>query len=235
MRITSTVTAGLLVGLLAVAGCDLSELRESEPTAVAVPAEVPLTFAYAGVNAPGLIDQTLSITNASEVAKAPVLVIVPLDADGGELSDVVVQTAFGSDAGRVVAPADTVVLDVLRFKGKDADAVVDVRVDVTDEGTLADDVPPANDLVVDRFDRQGKASDGRTASLEVANTYDAPITVRIVGIEYGFTEADASAQFHRLTELAGPVTIAAGDTYRLDVDKPFSRRYFAFVRAYLTP
>lgn len=232
MRTATWVLAGLLV--VGLSGCDLDSLTKDEPAATTTSADVPLTFEYAGVNGAGQIDQTLDITNTSATAKAPVLVITPLDADGAEVAGVTVQTAFGSDRGEVVAPASTVVIDVLRFKGKDADEVTDVRVDVTDEGVLTDDVPPANDLVVDRFNRKGKPSDGVAASVSVTNTYDVAITVRVVGIEYAFAAEGASQQFRRLTPLAGPVTIEAGDTFSLDLEKPLSRRFFGSIKAFLS-
>lgn len=227
---------GVLVAVpvaVVAAGCTLpSAESRSEPA----PRAVELEFAYQADGGEGYIDQALTITNSGTAAGAPDLDIVALDARGAELPEVEVVTAFGSDAGRQVVPAYTAVIEVLKFKGPRAADVADVAVTVADPGTLEVDLPPANAIKVKRFDIDGSADNENTlGSVLVTNTYDAPITVRVVGLEFAPADPGEQQHFHRVSELAGPLTLQPGDTVRQRVGAKYRARFFGSVRAFLVP
>ncbi|CAN5692815.1 hypothetical protein BH11ACT8_BH11ACT8_28120 [soil metagenome] len=234
MRMTSLLLVGVLA--LGASGCELGNPTPTGPaTPAATPGPAQLDFAYEASGGDGRIDQTGTITNSGDRAEAPVLDFTPLASDGSVVAGVTVQTAFGSDSGLVVAPALTQVIDILRFKGSDAADVADVRVEIADEGAAYEDPPPANDLVVERFDGKGRPSTGRAASISVTNPYDKPVQVRIVGLEFSPVGDGGTQQFRRLTPLTPDVvTIEAGGTYEQDVDKPYSRRFFGALKAYVS-
>lgn len=62
------------------------------------------------------------------------------------MPDVEVRTAFGSDEGRLVVPADWAVLDVLRFEGPGAREVEDVAVRVREGDEVARSPSPKGGL-----------------------------------------------------------------------------------------
>ncbi len=197
--------------------------------------DVELAFAYQARAGRGLIDQTVSITNSGGAAAAPVLTYVPLDASGTELSGVRVVTAYGSDRGRVVAPALTEVVDVLRFEGARAAAVADVRVEVGEEGMLDDDWPAANDLQVTRFDLDGRRRpDAATlGAVALANPYDEAVTVRVVGLRFDRARAGRPQAFTQVDQLAGPVVVESGARVRVEVPRRLGTRFYGSVKAYL--
>ncbi|MFD0522907.1 hypothetical protein [Paractinoplanes durhamensis] len=65
----------------------------------------PLTFAYHHHNGSGLMDQTVEIINSGRSAEVPTLEIVPVDSSGAVLAGIHVTTLYGSDVGRLLAPA----------------------------------------------------------------------------------------------------------------------------------
>jgi hypothetical protein len=114
-----------------------------------------LRFTYHEHNAPGMMDQTLEITNAGSSAVVPTLEIVPVDSSGAVLAGIHVSTAYGSDAGRLLAPAQTTSIDVLAFTGGDASKVADVRVNVRASDKVEFPVAPQG-VVVQAVDAAGQ-------------------------------------------------------------------------------
>lgn len=227
------VLAVLVVPALALAGC---ALPQADGGAQAPAERVELSFAYEAEAGEGYVDQTLTITNKGAAAGAPDLDLEALDAQGAPLPDVEVVTAFGSDAGGQVVPAYTEVIDILKFKGPRAADVADVRVSVADPGTLQADPPPANDLRVERFDVSGSPDNDNTlGAVVVRNTYDAPVRVVVVGLEFAPTEDGEPQHFHRVTRLAGPLELAPGEKVRERVAEQFRTRFYGSVRAFLVP
>lgn len=93
--------------------------------------EIDLRFAYSRIAESGSIDQTVTITNPSkDLAAIPTLSFRALDQNAEPLQGVSVTTAFGSDKGLVVAPANYEVFDILRFQGAGSERVADVKVTV---------------------------------------------------------------------------------------------------------
>lgn len=233
MRLHPALGALLAASTLATSltGCALPSADGRDEEA---PAAVDLSFSYLAEGGDGFIDQTLTITNAGDAAGAPDLDLVPLDARGREVPGVEVVTAFGSDRGEQVVPAYTEVIDVLKFKGARAGDVADVRVTVADPGTLDADLPPANDIQVKRYDIDGRTTSENTlGSVLVKNSYDRPITVAVVGLEFAPAERGATQHFERVSDLAGPITLQPGEKVREKVEDRYRLRFYGAVRAYL--
>ncbi|WP_345454307.1 hypothetical protein [Nocardioides marinquilinus] len=235
-RALSTGLAGVLVVGLLAAGCGGGSEEAPAPDP-----QVELSFTFTSDGGDGFVDQTLDITNEGDAAGATVLAYTALADDGSELPGVKVATAFGSDRGGLVVPASTQVYDVLRFTGKDARRVSDVRVEVTDPGTLEDDVPPANDIALKLFDPTGRRTQNdELARLSVRNPFDQPITVDVVGLEFpddssGTTgKAPAVEQFTRASLLVGPLTVEPGTTASAKVPRRYLTRFFGSVETHLT-
>ncbi|MDO9456145.1 hypothetical protein [Nocardioides sp.] len=216
---------------LSLTGCTLPQADGKDEPA---PIGVELSFAYQADGGEGFIDQTLTIANNGDAAGAPDLDIVAVDAQGVVLPDVEVVTAFGSDRGEQVVPAYTEVIEVLKFKGPDAADVADVEVTVTAPGTLPNDLPKANDIKVKRFDISGSTrSENTLGSVLVANTYDKPIRVMVVGIEYAPVEGGEPQHFQRVSPLAGPIDLEPGEKVRERVADKYRTRFYGSVRAFL--
>ncbi|MDO9396668.1 MAG: hypothetical protein Q7T71_09005 [Herbiconiux sp.] len=234
----SLPTSGALLAVsalvLALAGCALPQADgKDKPAAAPEPA---FTFAYTGDGGEGFLDQTLAISNEGDAAAAPDLDIVALDSRGNEMPDITVVTAFGSDEGGQVVPALTEVIDVLKFKGAQAADVADVKVTVVDPGTLADDVPQANNFRVKRFDISGKSTNENTlGSVLIRNTFDEPVTVMIVGLEFAPADDGEPQHFKQVSPLAGPLELQPGEKVRERVADKYRTRFFGSVRAYLVP
>lgn len=228
----AAVAASVLLG-----GCGLlaSDTDEGGSREGASSAD-QLAFAYQARGEPGFIDQTLTITNSGTEAVAPDLDLVPLDADGAELDGVTVVTAYGSDEGGQVVPALTEVVDIVKFKGRAAADVADVRVEVASVVEVEGEVPPANDLRVLRFDLGGERGPTTTTlgTIALRNPYDAPVTVVVVGVQYAEIEGDEPQHFNKVSRLAGPVEIAPGEKFRAEVPTRYRTRFFGSVKAYLS-
>lgn len=229
-----TLLTTLAVSTLALAGCALPNADGNASTGETD--KVVLSFSYEADGGDGYIDQTLTIANSGAAAGAPVLDITPLDASGAVVPGIEVVTAYGSDAGDQVVPAYTEVTDVLKFKGKRADDVVDVEVTVADLGTLEGDYPPANDLSVKRYDIEGKSGNDNTiGSVLVKNPYDQPITIKVAGIEFADTAKGDTQHFKQVSTLLGPITLQPKEKLREKVAVKYRLRFFGSVRAYLVP
>lgn len=223
---------GVLVAVAVVTtGCSLPS---ADSTTEPAPRGVELAFSYQADGGEGYIDQALTITNSGPAAGAPDLDLVALDDQGAALPEVEVVTAFGSDEGEQVVPAFTAVIEVLKFKGPGAADVADVEVGVADPGLVAADPPPANAIKVKRFGVSGRSDDESTlGSVLVANTYDEPITVKVVGLEFAPAAPGEDQHFKQVSELAGPLTLQPGEKVRERVAEKYRARFFGSVRAYL--
>lgn len=234
MRNLPATGALLAASALVLAGCALPQ-ADGTDTATATP-KPSFSFTYTEDGGEGFLDQTLAISNEGDAAAAPDLDIVALDAQGEELPDVEVVTAFGSDAGGQVVPAYTEVIDVLKFKGAQAADVADVEVTVADPGTIDADLPQANDVKVKRFDISGSSDNENTlGSVLVTNTYDKPVRVMVAGLEFAPVEDGEPQQFKQVSPLAGPLELQPGEKVRERVADKYRTRFFGSVRAYLVP
>ena len=222
-RLTLAIVAALTIG-----ACGSSAAPERA-------SDVPeLRFAFELESDPGFISQTLTIENPGDTSLAPVLELMALDASGDPMPDVRVRTAYGSDQGRVVVPADWAVLDVLRFEGPGAREVddVDVRVRTADEVAIE---PPTEEAEVQRLDR------GRPVeyadffdAFRVSNPGDTEVKVRVVLIEYEDAPEGESQQWVRVTPLAPLTTLAAGGKETIRLPRKFRGRVIGSVKPYFS-
>lgn len=230
MRAPHSLRVPLAAAALVLGGCAVPSAESKDEPAVPAP---ELTFAYRADGGSGYVDQVLTIANTGAVAATPSFDIIPLDATGEQVRGIRVESAFGTDHGGQVVPAYTEVIDILRFEGEDAADVADVRVEEVEPDPFAADVPPANDLRVTRYDVSGSTEDERTlGKVELTNTYDAWVKVRIVGLEYAGDER-GTQQFTQVTDLTGPISIAPGRTASKAVAAGDQGRFYGSVRAYL--
>ena len=193
-----------IAAALTIAGCGSSAAPERESDAPDLRFEFEL---LAGENE---IDQTLTIENPGDASLAPVLELTAIDAAGDPMPAITVRTAYGSDQGRLVVPADWAVLDVLRFEGPGAREVedVDVRVREADEVAIE---RPTEEAEVQRLDRGRPVGyAGLFDAFRLTNPGDAEVKVRVALIEYENPPAGESQQWLRVTELAPLTSLAAG-------------------------
>lgn len=164
----------------------------------------PLAFQFQSKAPAGAIDQTLTIRNRDNGALAGVLAITPLDASGNKIAGVTVHTAFGSDRGLVVVPADTLVNDVLTFRGPLAHRVKDVAVKLTRTIPVTG-VTVTTPPVVERFDRDGSpVGKGEPFdSFRVSNDSTGAVAARVVLLEYDKPPPGQPQQAIRVTKLTG--------------------------------
>lgn len=211
---------GSVAAALAIAACGGAE-------------EPELTFEYRATAEPGFMDQTLAIENPGGTGLAPVLELTPLDASGEPMAGVRVRTAYGSDSGRLVVPPRTAVVDVLRFEGRGARDVEDVRVDVgevdeVDAGTITEEA------VVQRLDRAGRPVEDFEPfhAFRVSNENDAEIDVRVVVIEWEQPPPGESQQAIRVTPVSSLLSIAPGGQETVRLPPELRGRVVGSVKAY---
>ena len=99
------------------------------------PKTQPFTVKYTPIATDGSLDQTLTITNNTEVSVQPTLRFVPRNMYGHELPLVTTQGVNGSHLGRAILPANGTLREVLRFDGQGSDQVrgVDVELSAVEE------------------------------------------------------------------------------------------------------
>jgi hypothetical protein len=217
-----------IAAALAIAGCGSSDAPERAPDAP------DLRFAFELEAKPGFISQTLTIENPGDTSLAPVLELTALDAAGDPMPEVRVRTAYGSDEGRVVVPADWAVLDVLRFEGPGAREVEDVAVRVSSAEEVAIE-RRSEEPEVQRLDR-GRPVEyaGVFDAFRLTNPGDAEVKVRVVLIEYEDPPPGESQQWVRVTELAPLTTLAAGGKETIRLPARLRGRVIGSVKPYFS-
>lgn len=90
----------------------------------------PFTVKYVPVATDGSLDQTLTITNNTDVSVQPTLRFTTYNAYGSQLPHVTTRGVNGSHVGAALLPAGGTLLDVLRFDGQGADQVRGVTVEL---------------------------------------------------------------------------------------------------------
>ena len=118
----------------------------------------PFTVKYTPVATDGSLDQTLSITNNTDVSVQPTLRFTPRSMYGMELPHVTTVTVNGSHLGRAVLPAHGTLTEVLRFDGQGSRQVrgVDIELIASDE---VDDPALENPTRTVMIDLEQKATD----------------------------------------------------------------------------
>lgn len=90
----------------------------------------PFTVKYVPVATDGSLDQTLTITNNTEVSVQPTLRFQVYNAYGSPLPHVTTRGVNGSHVGAAVLPAGGTLREVLRFDGQGADQAQGVAVEL---------------------------------------------------------------------------------------------------------
>ena len=194
----------VIAGMLAVGGCGSPDAPERSSAAADLRFEFEL---LAGENQ---IDQTVTIENPGDSSFAPVLEYTALDAAGEPMPDIEVRTAYGSDRGRLVVPADWAVLDVLRFEGPGARKVEDVAIRVREADEIAIE-RPTEEPEIQRLDGGRPVEYAHLFdAFRVTNPGDTEIDLRVALIEYELPPEGESQQWFRITELAPLTTVPAG-------------------------
>jgi hypothetical protein len=218
----------MIVAAIAIGGCGLSDATE-RPTAAP-----DLRFEFELLAGENEIDQTVTIENSGDTSLAPVLEYTPLDAAGEPMPDIQVKTAYGSDIGQLVVPADWAVLDVLRFEGRGARKVenVDVRVREADEIAIE---TPTEEPEIQRLDKSRPVEYAHLFdSFRLTNPGDAEIDVRVALIEYELPPEGESQQWVRVTELAPLTTLPAGGEMTIRLPRPLRGRVIGSVKPYFS-
>ena len=166
-----------------------------------------LTFTYVARSGKGFMDQQLLIGNDGGNAVTPFLSFAALNGAGERLPGVTVRTVYGSDhGGLVVLPGGG--SDVLIFDGPFADQVADVKVTV--EGAPVVRFPSVrSEVEVTPVDGQGLSTtrDSRFAAVELTNTNDVPVTVRLIYVVWSNPGPGQTQQAETVTPLGNPIEV----------------------------
>ena len=177
--------------------------RNSQPTT-----PENLSFRYESIGRSGVIDQTLSIHNRGSSAVVVRLNFVPLDANGQEIAGLTTTTAYGTEAGRHILPAEFTDIDVLAFHGPGSRDVADVRVRVDEVEEVPFPAKLREVVLTERIDAMGNVvGGGEYAQVRLTNLSREPVTVRVALIEFDNPPPGRSQQAVDVQELGGLVTV----------------------------
>lgn len=199
----------LLIALL-LAGCGVLDTSADE-----------LSFNYIATNKPGYIDQVVEIHNDGLTAAAPTLRFTPLDMSGHPLRDVRVTAVYGSDFGDQVVVPDLMAYDILRFTGREADDVADVKVTVVK--THAVKFPHVKHLVkLARLDDTGRVvgPDRPFSATRVTNPNTRPVRIRVMLISFNEARSGEPETVADTLEVGGLIELAPGAGKTLQLEEP---------------
>lgn len=144
----------------------------------------PFSIEYVPIAKDGSLDQTLTITNNTEVSVLPTLTFRPFDGYGRELPHVTTQGVNGTHRGGPVLPAGGALREVLRFDGQGAHLVRGVGVELgaveeTDHPALEQ---PVKTVMID-LDQKATADPEDFWGIGVVNPNPFGVTMRISLVE----------------------------------------------------
>ncbi len=222
----------LAAGVLA-AGCGSPETGER------VEPDDKLGVDYRRLGGEGFIDQTITIRSSYSVVVALTLRFEPLDESGEPLPGLRVETAYGSDEGRLLIPPDGS-LDILAFRGKGARRVRDVRTTVAQLKSSVGE-PPDDPIEAEPLNAAGQEVDYTVpfASVRLLNPNPVPVDVRAVAILYERPPPGAAQQFLSVASLSGLREVPANGEVEVEIPKKelkATRGYAGWgsVKAYLS-
>ncbi|KQX75198.1 hypothetical protein ASD10_08400 [Aeromicrobium sp. Root472D3] len=170
----------------------------------------PFTVRYVPVATDGSLDQTLTITNNTEVSVQPTLRFTPRSMYGMELPHVTTLGVNGSHLGRALLPAGGTLREVLRFDGQGSRQVrgVDVElvsVEETDHPALE------NDTRTVMIDLDQKATDDPTDfwGIGLVNPNDFGVTMRVSLLQLEERDRDNPRQVVDVVTLQQDVDMAS--------------------------
>lgn len=171
----------------------------------------PISVSYVPkASDPDAPDQTVTLSNGSEVGLRPILRFVPRDQYGRELPNVEVGTVLGIDRGAVVAPPGSAATDVLHFHGQGARNVrgVEVHVEGMEQVDLDGIVAPVEALMVD-LEEHATLDPQDFWGIGLVNRNEVPISVGVTLVEYEDRVGDAPRQAVDAVTLDGTVDLAS--------------------------
>ena len=174
------------------------------------PKAQPFTVTYTPIATDGSLDQTLTITNNTDVSVQPTLRFGPRNMYGHELPHVTTQGVNGSHLGRAVLPAGGTLREVLRFDGQGSDQVRFVDVELADVEEL--DLPALEqDTRTVMIDLEQKATDEPADfwGIGVVNPNPFGVTLRISLVELEDRVKDRPRQVVDVVTLTDDVDMAS--------------------------
>lgn len=140
----------------------------------------PFSVRYVPVATDGSLDQTLTITNNTEVSVQPTLRFRPHNVYGVELPHVTTRGVNSTHLGRAILPAGGTLREVLRFDGQGAEQVRAVQVELTeveeiDHPALEQDTK----TVMINLDQKATADPDEFWGIGVVNPNPFGVTIRI--------------------------------------------------------
>lgn len=140
----------------------------------------PFSVRYVPVATDGSLDQTLTITNNTEVSVQPTLRFRPHNVYGVELPHVTTRGVNSTHLGRAILPAGGTLREVLRFDGQGAEQVRAVQVELAeveeiDHPALEQDTK----TVMINLDQKATADPNEFWGIGVVNPNPFGVTIRI--------------------------------------------------------
>jgi hypothetical protein len=170
----------------------------------------PFTVKYTPIATDGSLDQTLTITNNTDVSVQPTLRFTPRSVYGQELPHVTTQGVNGSHLGRAVLPAGGTLREVLRFDGQGARQVrgVDVELAAVEEIDHPALEEPVKTIMIDL---EQKATDEPADfwGIGMVNPNPFGVTVRVSLVELEDRDRDNPRQVVDVATLQEDVDMAS--------------------------
>jgi hypothetical protein len=165
---------------------------------------------YTPVATDGSLDQTLTITNNTDVSVQPTLRFTPHNMYGHELPHVRTQAVNGSHLGRAVLPAGGTLREVLRFDGQGARQVRGVQVELAGADEI-DHPALEQDTRTVMIDLDQKATDDPAEfwGIGVVNPNPFGVTLRISLVELEDRHRDDPRQVVDVVTLTDDVDMAS--------------------------
>jgi len=170
----------------------------------------PFTVRYVPVATDGSLDQTLTITNNTDVSVQPTLRLTPRGMYGHELPHVTTVGVNGSHLGRAVLPAGGTLVDVLRFDGQGARQVrgVDVELVAAEEIGHPALEQPVKTVMID-LDQKATADPADFWGIGVVNPNPFGVTMRISLVQLEERDRDNPRQVVDVVTLTDDVDMAS--------------------------
>lgn len=170
----------------------------------------PFTVRYTPVAADGSLDQTLTITNNTEVSVQPTLRFTPRNMYGHELPHVTTLGVNGTHLGQALLPAGGTLREVLAFDGQGARQVRGVEVELAavdeiDHPALEQDVKT---VMID-LDQKATADPVDFWGIGVVNPNPFGVTLRISLVQLEDRDRDNPRQVVDVVTLQEDVDMAS--------------------------
>ena len=174
------------------------------------PKTQPFTVKYTPLATDGSLDQTLTITNNTEVSVQPTLRFRPRNMYGHELPLVTTQGVNGSHLGRAILPANGTLREVLRFDGQGSDQVrgVDVELSAVEELDLPALEQDTRTVMID-LDQKATDEPAEFWGIGCVNPNPFGVTLRISLVELEDRVKDRPRQVVDVVTLTDDVDMAS--------------------------